>query len=122
MPRGRGSRKGVEIKAPPACRRGDAWSAGAHGVQAVAHQGPGGDAFGDLAVDQEGRRARDIILLLGRVGAVLQLLDAIDIGEAGLDLIGGPAARLKEMVERSEERRVGKECVSPCRYWLSTHL
>src|SRR3546814_5053977 len=26
MPRGRGSRKGVEIKAPPACRRGDARS------------------------------------------------------------------------------------------------
>src|SRR3546814_9088573 len=92
MPRGRGSRTGVEIKAPRACRRGDAWSAGAHGVQAVARQGPGGDAFGDLAVDPDCRRARDIIWLLGRVGAVLQLLDAIGVGGAGPDLVGGNAA------------------------------
>src|SRR3546814_16058449 len=93
MPREPGSRKGVEMEAPPPKRREG--SARAHGAEAVAHQRPGGDAFGDLAVDQEGRRALDVVLLGRGAGCVLQLLDRVDNGEA-----------------RSEERRVGKGGVS----------
>src|SRR3546814_9243681 len=62
-------------------------SARAHGAEAVAHQRPGGDAFGDLAVDQEGRRALDVVLLGRGAGCVLQLLDRVDIGEAAIDLL-----------------------------------
>src|SRR3546814_17382108 len=86
MPREPGSRKGVEMEAPPPKRREG--SARAHGAEAVAHQRPGGDAFGDLAVDQEGRRALDVVLLGRGAGCVLQLLARVDIGEAAIDLIG----------------------------------
>src|SRR3546814_19180068 len=42
--------------------------------------------------------------------------------DAGLDLIGDAPA-LKQLGQRSEERRVGKECVSTCRFrWSPCHL
>src|SRR3546814_7645802 len=40
----------------------------------------------------------------------------------GLGLGLAPVQRLGALLERSEERRVGKECVSPCRYrWSPDH-
>src|SRR3546814_17000842 len=44
------------------------------------------------------------------------------VGMIGLDPIAGPARFTFGQMDRSEERRVGKECVSPCRSrWSPYH-
>src|SRR3546814_3299521 len=59
-------------------------------------------------------------VILGRMG--LPRLD--DVGEVTVELIRStaPPAGLTDLGARSEERRVGKECVSPCRSrWSPAH-
>src|SRR3546814_5192379 len=71
----------------------------AHRAQAVAQGAPGGDAFGDLAVDDKGWGAGDLIFLDPGVGALFDRLDIFDLGEALLDRRGGEAALLIELVD-----------------------
>src|SRR3546814_17487678 len=71
----------------------------AHRAQAVAQGAPGRDAFGDLAVDDTGWGAGDLIFLDPGVGALFDRLDIFDLGEALLASRGGYAALLIELVD-----------------------
>src|SRR3546814_13117202 len=46
-------------------------------------------------------------------------------GQTHLDLVaraaGSTVINRSDILQRSAERRVGKECVSTCRYWLSPY-
>src|SRR3546814_12214022 len=84
--------------------------------------GPGGDA--DIFLRQQ---RRDLVRLVGVVkGADLEAEFARDIDHVS-HFVGAVAVVLdedfaREHARRSEERRVGKECVSTCRYrWSPYH-
>src|SRR5690606_3022298 len=106
---------------PPSRGRRFLILARAHRAQAVAQGPPGGDAFGDLAVDDEGRGAGDLVLFDPRVGALFDRLDIFGLAEALLDRRGGDAALLVELVdapalgERGEplRRRQLHRCFDP---------
>src|SRR5690606_33958930 len=96
---GGGVARGLRWESPSPSGEGESGSARTHDAQAVAQQGPGGDALGDLAVDHEGWRTLKVVLLLRGARALLQLLDAVEVGKAGVHLFTGHAARLEELVE-----------------------
>src|SRR3546814_14565912 len=55
-------------------------------------------------------------------GVEARRIDRPDIGIGGAGRAKRLAMRFDELDERSEERRVGKECVSTCRYrWSAYH-
>src|SRR3546814_3162052 len=57
-------------------------------------------------------------LLIGGV----QMGDQVKALERGVDVLIATPGRLMDLFERSEERRVGKECVSKCRSrWSPYH-
>src|SRR3546814_18769650 len=76
-----------------------------------------------LAID-EGEDGRHVILVEQyRVPLKVQCLE-LPAGLVGDDMVGEAAeiAAERELEERSEERRVGKECVSTCRSrWSTSH-
>src|SRR3546814_11546303 len=91
-------------------------------------------AAGTAAVEQAAETPTDTLLFEGAIllgvatlfvmifrrlglGAVLgYLIAGALVGPHGLGLVGGGESKLAIAEIRSEERRVGKECVSMCRY------
>ena len=71
----------------------------AHRSQPVAHRAPGRDAFGDLPVDNEGRRAANLVFFDAVVRALFDGGHIFDIGEALLHRVRGNAARLIKFVD-----------------------
>src|SRR3546814_17580071 len=102
--------------------RGNAVNYGLHGQDAA------GLAFGEWRQTQPPRLADDIAGLIGKGVDVYYVQDdaaARGINESALVEGLKPLAqsRIAELLEaRSEERRVGKECVSTCRSRWSPYL
>src|SRR3546814_14292031 len=64
-------------------------------------------------------RPEPLQLLTGLIAE--EILDGMEY-RAGVRLDGDPVLRPQDVeIERSEERRVGKECVSTCRSWGSPY-
>src|SRR3546814_11542458 len=94
------------------------------------HSASSYDAANDRVDHRRERRLGAIALTSGQAGRGENAEDDVAVRMAavrgkGLGLIGwGPAAQaLRQRASyRSEERRVGKECVSPCRSrWSPSH-
>src|SRR3546814_12191278 len=85
------------------------------------------DLFGDVAFAARHEFRLDlghqiVSHVIGKAGQVAAIPDSLDLDELGLGI--GQKGRGIEIAgnERSEERRVGKECVSTCRSrWSPYH-
>src|SRR3546814_12985560 len=79
-----------------------------------------GDGLGLFFLEHRGDDVDALALHFGFIGRTRDV-DADGHGDLGvqLDLDVDQAERLDRKFERSEERRVGKECVSTLRYWWS---
>src|SRR3546814_9589912 len=80
------------------------------------HEGPVREKAPDVS-EFEDERSGEFARLHGRGVAVLGPV-SFKIALVAIDLV----EMIKKMIERSEERRVGKECVSTCRYRWSPYL
>src|SRR3546814_17981068 len=106
----------VRSRPSPACRR--------MSMRVLAEPSPGG-------LVQRGRAVRTVWLLLGLVlvgigliGIVVPLLPTTDFMLLALPCFARSSPKLEAWLlnHRSEERRVGKECVSTCRSrWSPYH-
>src|SRR3546814_4163935 len=77
-----------------------------------------------VRVDQPGdeRPALAVLLEIGAFGALVLAVEQLLDLALRVDDQPGEADQLTVLVERSEERRVGKECVSTCRSrWSPYH-
>src|SRR3546814_19022464 len=81
----------------------------------------GGDGFRSIRIDDEERRQ---LTLVGKAHyrelSVVRHFGGLDGGRSLHDVVG-VARAFQHANIRSEERRVGKECVSTCRYRLEAY-